>query len=217
MKLDLHVHSKYSRDSFLSPETIIRLAKRKGLSGVAVTDHNTIEGGLAAKEINNDDDFMAIVGSEIETEFGDILGLFLKHEIASRRFIEVCEEIKVQGGLVALAHPYRKGIVMPEDLLKHIDLIEGFNARSPRNINLRARELAKKYHIPMIAGSDAHLPFEIGRGITLLNGNVNTMPHSEGEISIEGRESNYYLVHGLSVLTEKLKGLKTGIYEARGE
>lgn len=208
MKFDLHIHSKYSHDSFSSPETIIRLSKRKGLSGIAVTDHNTIEGGLAVKEINNDDDFMVIVGSEIETEFGDILGLFLGHEITSRKFAEVYREIKAQSGLVVLAHPYKKGKVLPENLFKYIDFIEGFNARSPKSLNLKAQELADIHQIPMIAGSDAHLPFEIGRGRTVLNGGVEALLHSEGVASIEGRESNYYLVHGLSMLIEQVKKMR---------
>ena len=211
-KFDLHVHSKYSYDSFLSSKTIIKVAKKKGLSGVAVTDHGTIEGGLATKEVNNDDSFEVIVGSEIKTEFGDVLGLFLSDEIKSRKFIEACEEIKAQGGLVILAHPYRKRKVLPEDLLDHIDYIEGFNARSPSRLNLKAQELAKAYKIPMVAGSDAHLSFEIGGGWTALNGGVETLLHSEGATSIGGRESNYYLAHGLSLLTEKIKSIAGSIW-----
>lgn len=205
---DLHIHSRYSYDSFLRPETIIRVAKKKGLNGVAVTDHGTIKGGLATKEVNDDTGFIVIVGTEIETEFGDVLGLFLEREIESRRFPEVCKEIREQGGLAVLAHPYRKGKVLPEDLFGYIDFVEGFNARSPRGLNVKAQELAEKYRVPVIAGSDAHLPFEIGRGRTILNGDVDALRHSEGVISVEGSESNYYLVHGLSILMEQFKRVK---------
>lgn len=204
-RFDLHIHSKYSYDSSSNIDTIIKVAKRKGLSGVAITDHGTIQGGLVAKERNNDDEFTVIVGSETKTEFGDILGLFLKHEITSHKFTEVCKEIKAQGALVILAHPYRKGRVVPEDLLKHIDYIEGFNARSPKSLNLSAQRLAERHKIPIVAGSDAHLPFEIGRGVTIIKGGVKRLLSSGGAISVEGRESNYYLVHGLSILMEKLK------------
>jgi len=204
-RFDLHIHSRYSYDSFLNPEAIVRIAKKKGLSGIAVTDHGTIEGGLATREINNDADFVVIVGAEIKTDFGDVLGLFLSREVRSRRFIEVCEEIKAQGGTVILAHPYRTGKVMPEDLLKHIDYIEGFNARSPKSLNLSAQRLAERHKIPIVAGSDAHLPFEIGRGETIIKGGAKRLLSSEVVISVEGKESNYYLVHGLSILMEKLK------------
>jgi len=207
-KFDLHIHSKYSYDSFLSPEAIIEVAKRKGLNGVAVTDHGTIKGGLATREINRDIDFEVIVGCETETEYGDVLGLFLSREIRPGKFTEVCEEIRAQGGLVVLAHPFRNGKTLSESLFQYIDFIEGFNARSPRSLNRKAQELAKVYEMPVVAGSDAHLPFEIGRGRTLLNGGVEALLYPQGAISIEGKESNYFLVHGLSVLVEQAKRLR---------
>lgn len=207
MKFDLHIHSKYSYDSLLRPDTIIRIAKKKGLDGVAVTDHNTIKGGVEASKVNKDDDFVVIVGSEIKTEYGDVIGLFLTNEIRSRAFADVVGEIRDQDGLTVLAHPFRKGIVFPRDLLGHVDLIEGFNARSPKNLNQKAIELARDCRIPVTAGSDAHLGFEIGMGravtrtLTREGGEVRCVLEN-GETRIEGKESSYYLVHGLSVVTE---------------
>ena len=206
MKFDLHIHSKYSYDSFLSPKKIIQIAKKRGLDGIAVTDHNTIKGGVETSKINKDDDFSVIVGSEIKTEYGDIIGLFLNEEIKSRKFIQVAEDIKDQGGLVVLAHPFRKGINFPIELLKHIELIEAFNARSPRSLNERALEFAKKFKKPMTAGSDAHIGFEIGHGRTILSGDIRNSL-SNGDSNMEGEESNYYLVHGMSVGLEKIKKL----------
>ena len=97
MIFDLHIHSKYSFDSISEPKKIIKVAKNMGLNGVAITDHNTTKGGLEAKKINRDHDFLVIVGSEISTEIGDITGLFLSEEIKSRNSMEVIEEIKKQG------------------------------------------------------------------------------------------------------------------------
>ncbi|OEU64152.1 MAG: hypothetical protein BA870_07425 [Desulfuromonadales bacterium C00003094] len=207
MKFDLHIHSKYSYDSLLRPDTIIKVAKKKGLDGVAVTDHNTIRGGVEASKVNKDDDFVVIVGSEIKTEYGDVIGLFLTDEIRSRVFADVVDEIRNQGGLTVLAHPFRKGIVFPIDLLGHVDLIEGFNARSPKNLNQKAIELARDCRIPVTAGSDAHLGFEIGMGRAVtrtqtLDGDEVRCVLENDETQIEGRESSYYLVHGLSVWTE---------------
>ncbi|MEA1907784.1 MAG: CehA/McbA family metallohydrolase [Euryarchaeota archaeon] len=209
MKFDLHIHSKYSYDSFLRPDTIIKVAKKKGLDGVAVTDHNTIKGGIETSNINKDDDFVVIVGSEIKTEYGDVIGLFLTDEIRSRVFVDVVDEIRDQGGLTVLAHPFRKGIVFPRDLLGHVDLIEGFNARSTKNLNQKAIELARGCRIPVTAGSDAHLGFEIGGGQAVTRTLTRTPEGGEvrcalknGETLIEGKESSYYLVHGLSVGTE---------------
>ncbi|MFA0823673.1 MAG: PHP domain-containing protein [Methanomethylovorans sp.] len=204
MKLDLHVHSKYSKDSLNKPETIIKMAKKRGLNGVAVTDHGTIKGGMVTKKMNHDKDFEVIVGSEIKTEYGDIIGLFLQEEIVSRIFIEVAEEIKDQDGLVILAHPYRKGITFPEKLLERIDLIEGLNARSKKGLNVMALELVKKHKKPITAGSDAHLPFEIGKCRTLIEPNIKNNL-IRGNTSVEGTESNYYFVHGLSFSTEIVK------------
>jgi predicted metal-dependent phosphoesterase TrpH len=201
MKIDLHIHSKYSKDSLLEPEKIISMAKKKGLGGIAVTDHNTIKGGLTA---NNIDKEFVIVGAELRTEYGDVVGLFLNEEIKSNTFIEVVEEIKDQDGLVVLAHPFRKGIKFPADLLQHVDAIEGFNARSPKDLNGKAKELARSFGMPTTAGSDAHLGFEIGRGRTIVNSEVKEALRT-GKTKIEGEESNYYLVHGLSVAMEKMK------------
>ena len=206
MKFDLHIHSKYSYDSFLSPKRIIKVAKRKGLHGVAITDHNTIKGGIEALKIDEDEDFQVIVGAEIRTEYGDIIGLFLEDGITTNKFEEVIEKIKSQGGLSVLAHPYRQ-YKFPEEIVDKVDLVEVFNARSRKADNERAYELAKKFKKPQTAGSDAHLGFEIGRGITIVNSEVREGLR-EGNTTIEGKNSNYFWVHGLSFAVEKVKGIK---------
>ena len=206
MKIDLHIHSKYSKDSMLEPAKIIKIAKKRRLDGVAVTDHGTIKGGIEALKINKDKDFQVIVGAEIKTEYGDVIGMFLNEEIKSQIFMQVVEEIRDQDGLVILAHPFRKNITFPIDLLKYVDLIEGFNARSPKGLNGKAKELAKSYGMAMTAGSDAHLGFEVGRGRTIGSGDIRCAL-VEGRTVIEGEESNYYLVHGLSVAMEKVKNI----------
>lgn len=206
MKFDLHIHSKYSFDSFLNPAEIIKIAKKRGLDGIAVTDHNTIRGGIETFRINNNDDFIVIVGSEIKTEYGDIIGLFLNEEILSREFIQVTKEIKDQKGMVILAHPFRK-YNFPVELLKHIELIEAFNARSSRNLNICALKLAEQFKKPMVAGSDAHMGLEIGRGRTIVSYDIENAL-TDGRTEIEGEESNYYMTHGLSILLEKIKKIK---------
>ena len=103
---DFHIHSKFSYDSLLSPKRIVRVAKKRGLDGIAITDHDTIKGALEASKFN--DSIYVIIGSEIRTEKGDVIGLFLNEEITSKYFDEVVDEIKSQGGLVVLPHPYKK-------------------------------------------------------------------------------------------------------------
>lgn len=203
MMYDLHVHSKYSHDSNLSPEKIIKISKKIGLSGVAITDHNTIKGGIATSRINNDKDFKVILGEEIKTEYGDVVALFLKEEITVRKFRDVIDDIKNQGGLGILAHPFRH-FKFPEKIINEVDLVEGFNARSKTEDNLRAFQIAKKYNKASCAGSDAHFYFELGRGRTISNEEIE-MALRTGNCEIQGKESNYYFVHGLSVSMEKIK------------
>ncbi len=206
MKFDLHVHSRYSYDSLLNPGTIIKMAKKRDLDGVAIVDHNTVRGGIEVLKVNDDSDFHVIIGAEIRTEYGDVIGLFLNEEIRSRKFGEVIEEIKLQGGLSVLAHPYRQ-YTFPERLIDSVDIIEGFNARSTKEDNERGYALGARFNKPMIAGSDVHFSFEIGKGITFVNSQIRESL-IKGETRIYGDESYYYLVHGMSVAIEKVKSWK---------
>ncbi len=105
MIYDIHTHSKYSVDGFMEPRKIVETARRRGLSGIAITDHNTINGSLKAKKYETDE-FKVICGSEIITERGEVIGLYLSSEIKSHTFIDVVEEIKEQDGIIILPHPY---------------------------------------------------------------------------------------------------------------
>jgi len=204
MMYDLHIHSKYSYDSILEPRTIITVAKKRNLNGIAITDHNTIKGALVAQKENQDQDFDIIVGAEIKTNIGDIVGLHLQEEIKSRNFIETVDEIKRQGGVSVLAHPFRKQTNYTSDEIRRVDLIEAFNARSPRSANIKAKTLATQYKKDVVAGSDAHLSFEIGKGRTTVTSDTGKLINGR-LLSIEGMESRYYVTHGTSILIQQLK------------
>lgn len=161
MKADLHIHSKYSYDSLLHPKKILKTAKKRGLDIIAITDHETIRGGVETFKLNSDADFLVIIGCEVNTEVGDIIGLHLNEEIKSRNSIEVIEEIKSQGGYVILPHPYR-GHKLQEVPFQKIDAIEVFNSRSTLEQNTNALRLARELQKPFVAGSDAHFASEIG-------------------------------------------------------
>jgi predicted metal-dependent phosphoesterase TrpH len=203
MIYDLHVHSICSRDSFLGFEKIIKLIKKIGIDGVAITDHDTIKGGLELKKINKNEDFQVIVGIEIKTQIGDIIGLFLNEEINSREFYNVIESIKDQGGLIVLPHPYR-GHDNIEKIIHEMDLVEGFNARSKYAANINSQLLARKFCKPMTGGSDAHTPFEVGRGLTFVQNDIEDELRN-GRTTIKGSESNYYLYHAMSHACKKLR------------
>jgi len=166
MKYDLHIHSKYSSDGFLEPEKIVKIATKRGLNGIAITDHNTIKGGLKAKNYETED-FTVIVGSEISTERGEIIGLFLEDEIKSKDVQEVVSEIKDQNGIIIIPHPFdelRRFAFHPtEEDVEFIDCIEGFNTRCVfQKYNKKAVEFAIKHCLATTAGSDAHFADEIG-------------------------------------------------------
>ena len=154
--IDFHVHSFFSFDSLTAPQEILRKARVKGLNGVAVTDHDTIEGGLATARLNTDPDFLVIVGAEYTTEVGDIIGLFLSHEIASREPSELIKNIHDQQGLVLLPHPFH-GHRLPSEIVEKVDIVEVFNARETPENNQKALTFAKRLNKPGLCGSDAHL------------------------------------------------------------
>ena len=165
MRYDLHTHSKYSPDSILEPREIVKQGRKRRLAGIAVTDHNTIKGGLEAKRYETDD-FKVIVGSEIMTDRGEIIGLFLDAEVEPAEFGAVIKGIKEQGGIVVVPHPFdriRPGLQPKDEDAKFIDCIEGFNSRCLfQSYNERAVEFASRHKLPVTAGSDAHFRWEIG-------------------------------------------------------
>lgn len=184
----------------------MKIAKKRSLRGIAVIDHNTIEGGQITHKINKDPEFTVIIGAEIKTEYGDVIGLFLNEEIENRKFLEVVDEIELQDGLIALAHPYRQ-YPFPEKLMEKMDLVEVLNARSKQETNRRSYELQKKYKKSETAGSDAHSGFEIGNAwINLEDDPRKALLH--GRNIVGGKETNYYISHGLSVITEKIKKIR---------
>jgi predicted metal-dependent phosphoesterase TrpH len=128
---------------------------------VAITDHETIEGGLATARLNQDPDFLVIVGAEYETGAGDVIGLYLHREITTRDPLMLIEEIHRQGGIAVLPHPYHGHHLTPA-IMEKVDVVEAFNARENSDNNQRALELAKEWKKPIICSSDAHFVRDIG-------------------------------------------------------
>src|SRR5881296_1798179 len=160
IRIDLHNHTHYSPDSILSPKRFVHECRRRGLDRVAVTDHNTIRGALATRELA---DFPVIVGEEILTADREIIGLFLEEDIPrGLPAAETIKRVKSQGGIVGVPHPFdRLRRALREDVLRRlidkIDYIEALNARIvfPAN-NREANEFAVEHGLPVSPGSDAH-------------------------------------------------------------
>lgn len=151
----------------MSPERLLRCCLEKGINCVAVTDHNTIAGALELQRIAP---FPVVVGEEVRTLSGEIMGLFLSEEVP--RFLtpaETVARIKAQGGLVCIPHPFdwlRRSLLRRsalEALLPDIDIIEVFNSRTVlRTYLTRALSFAQRHGLLASAGSDAHSPGEVG-------------------------------------------------------
>ncbi|MBE0431443.1 MAG: PHP domain-containing protein [Dehalococcoidia bacterium] len=178
IRADLHVHTCYSLDCLTPLEQIVERCLQLGLNCVAIADHNTIAGALKLKEIAP---FRVIVAEEILTPAGEIMGLFLSEEIPPGLSPgETIAQIRSQGGLVAIPHPFGRplprnshSLTSPE-VLSGVDIIETLNARTPSSNGIdRAWRLAREYGKAASAGSDAHTIGEIGRAYV-------EMPEFEG-------------------------------------
>ena len=174
MKYDLHMHTYYSKCSNIKPADLLRIAKEKGLNGVAITDHHTISGAIEAKNLNRDINFEVIVGEEITTDCGEVLGLYLKDKIERGEFNHVLGEIKKQNGIAIFAHPFAEFKAKAKgDVFSKVDAIEAINSRSLFKFeNLKSQIKAKELDMAVTAGSDAHFKSEIGRAYTEFSGNL---------------------------------------------
>ncbi len=179
---DFHVHTRFSRDSLLTEERLISLALERGLTHVCVTNHNNVEGAIAvrdrARELGVDDRLTVILGEEVSTADGEVVGIFLTRTIPRGLSAnETADEIHRQGGLVSVPHPFdpfRASHIRPGPLRNlaesgKIDAIEVFNSRVTfARHNLEAAEFATRYEIPGIACSDSHSSFEIAMSFNAL-------------------------------------------------
>ena len=173
-----HLHTRRSFDSWLSPEKILAKARATNVAVLIVTDHNTLMGAKDVEYLSKGNPKFVITAAEYQTEKGDIIGLFLKNEIHSRRSDDVIAEIRAQGGLVVLPHPF-KAHTLDEHLLGQIDLIETHNSRCSRNANASACELARKWNCQFLGGADAHCAGELA---AVLNHYSAELPGDESEL-----------------------------------
>jgi len=163
MRVDLHVHTKYSKCSNLGLEELRKLCNKFNIKP-AITDHNTIEGAKKFKD--------CIIGEEINTKEGEISGLFLNERIKPGLEIEeTVDKIKEQGGLAYLPHPYdwvRRNHIKRLDF--DVDIVEVFNGRvMQQKYNKKARAFAKKNNFLMGIGSDTHTAREFGNNYIIMD------------------------------------------------
>jgi len=176
-KVDLHAHTWHSRDCPVSPERLVRAAKRRGLNGIAITNHNRFAGHEEAQRAAGSE-FIIIPGEEVFSSAGEIIGLFLTHEIPGGLSPEAtAEAIRAQGGIVVMPHPfdrYRRGAV-GETVLNRlnraglVDAVEVFNGRMMHPLdNGEARRWALAHDVAVTIGSDGHSTWEYGASYNVI-------------------------------------------------
>lgn len=176
---DLHVHTSASYDSLSAPAAVVRAAAGRGLTHIAITDHETLDGALLARDAAPAG-LSVIVGQEIRTTAGDMIGLFLRSRVPARLTPgETAAAIREQGGLAGLPHPFDRyrgsgAWGRPEAeltaLAAELDFVEGWNARIMLGDGNRlAAEFATAHGLPAVAVSDAHTVMEVGVAYTIVD------------------------------------------------
>lgn len=168
LDVDLHMHTDHSYDCATPVEVLLAEARSRGLGAIAVTDHNEVSGALDARAKASG--LTVIVGEEVKTaEQGEVIGLFIEEKIPRGLTLEeTIAEIKRQGGLVYVPHPFDRMHSVPdyEHLLAVVDNVDAIEVFNPRiaisEFNEEAVRFAAKYRIPAGAGSDAHVPQGLG-------------------------------------------------------
>jgi predicted metal-dependent phosphoesterase TrpH len=173
--VDLHCHTSASFDCLASPEGVVRAAASRGLTHLAITDHDRIEGALRARAAAPAG-LTIIVGEEVKTADGDLIALFLERAVAPGRSArDTIAEVREQGGLVGIPHPFDRfrGSMLKDPRLEAIgplvDWVEAHNARIVGGDgNERAAAFAKELGLPGVAVSDAHSTLEVGVAYTVV-------------------------------------------------
>jgi predicted metal-dependent phosphoesterase TrpH len=179
---DFHCHTRHSPDSRLEEDRFIALAVERGLTHVAVTDHNTIEGSVAvrarAAEMGMDDRLTVILGEEVSSADGEIVAVFIQETIPRDLTAEAtADAIHEQGGLVSVPHPYdpfRRSHITADALERlgasdRIDMLEVFNSRvTLGRHNEDAAAFAARFGIPGVACSDSHTGMEVAMSFNAL-------------------------------------------------
>lgn len=173
LRLDLHNHTKWSKDCLVEFDAILRLCDQRGIDRIAITDHNTAEGALQMQALAPD---RVIVGEEIMTTQGEILAYYVKETVPEGLTpTETIQRLRDQGAVISVSHPFdrlRQGAWQLPDLLAIaplVDAIEVFNARCLfKADNTEAEVFAKEHGLAGTAGSDSHTFPEYGHGLTLM-------------------------------------------------
>ena len=166
LKIDFHVHTCYSRDSSITLKQVVSFAKKRGLDGVAITDHNTVKGALKLKTR----EILVVPGIEISTLEGHLLGINVTTQMPAMGMEETIRKIHEAGGIAVAPHPSAFYKSPPSRYVSSYDAVEVMNASSvPFSVlTYFSRRFAEELGIPQTGGSDSHYAPEIGLAYTVV-------------------------------------------------
>jgi hypothetical protein len=178
--VDLHCHTRASFDCLSNPADVMRAAATRGLTHLAITDHDRIDAALEARA-TAPEGLTIIVGEEVKTADGDLICVFLERAIPpGLSAAETVAEARSQGGLVGIPHPFdrMRGSLLKDakmaSLVGLVDWVEGHNARLVGNGNDQAIAFAAEHERPIVAVSDAHSVTEVGVAYSAMDGDPST-------------------------------------------
>jgi predicted metal-dependent phosphoesterase TrpH len=198
-RVDLHCHTNASFDGVADPAALVARAAERGLTHLAITDHETLDGAFRARDVAPPA-LTVLIGCEVNSADGDLVFVFLGAPIprglSAREAIAAGRE---QGALVGIPHPFdhtRRSLLLDpenEDLVTLVDWVEAWNGRvAHRAVNERAAELTKRRGVPAVGVSDAHALLEVGSAHTVMAGDPATrdglLAALQGPMTIVGNE-----------------------------
>jgi predicted metal-dependent phosphoesterase TrpH len=215
--LDLHCHTSASFDCLASPESQVQAAARRGLTHLAITDHDRIDGALRARDAAPDG-LTVLVGEEIKTADGDLVAVFLERAVPpGMPARETIEAVREQGGMVGIPHPFDtfRGSMLNDPRLEAIgrlvDWVETHNARVVAGSgNERAAAFALEMGLPGVAVSDAHSTLEVGVAYSVVEVDPSTPEGLRAALAelelVPGRAT--YFVRGLTPISKLVNRLR---------
>ncbi len=216
--IDLHCHTSASFDSLADPAAVARAAASRGLTHLAVTDHDRIDGALRALEAAPPG-LTIIVGEEVKTTDGDLIAVFLREVVPpGLSAVETIAAIREQGGLVGVPHPFdglrsfgRHSGTQLESIAHLVDWVEAYNARViGGSANEKAALFAREHNLPGVGASDSHAVIEVGVTYNIVHGDPGTpqalLASLGGLDFVPGRASFY--VRAWTPLAKMIQALK---------
>jgi predicted metal-dependent phosphoesterase TrpH len=202
--IDLHCHTSASFDSLATPAAVMRAAVSRGLTHLAITDHDRIDAALRARD-TAPEGLTVIVGEEVKTADGDLVAIFIEKLVPpGLSAVETIAAIREQGGLVGVPHPFdrfrgygRKSGADLEAIATQVDWVEAYNARVVGGAaNDRAAEFAREHGLPGLCASDSHTVLEVGISSNSVFGDPGTragLLAALANVEIHPYHASYYV------------------------